>query len=246
MACLLGAVDHITQCFNQRGVDLEPGQKVGIEDAIFNVRFDIYRSIMNGRRNNPAYAPAPNVIKGIVPRGGGDCIGTNAELSPDTVGLPRDTCFETGTCSRYGNGNWSAGRATYVDTNYGGTDPHWGATTRYQYYLAEIAASSPSGILTGLSETGLPTCSRSAPAPADRRVIIVAGIDCIENDIRGAARNVPVKEFFKIFLTEPVGQDGSSPPRLDIWGEIIGSASEVGTGAGGTGGLVRDVVQLYR
>ncbi len=83
-ACLLGAVDSITQCFNQRGVDIEPGQKVGIEDAIFNVRFDIYRSIMNGRRNNPDYAPAPNVIKGIVPRGGGSCIN-NAQVSPNTV-----------------------------------------------------------------------------------------------------------------------------------------------------------------
>jgi len=71
-------------------------------------------------------------------------------------------------------------------------------------------------------------------------VITVAGIDCGEHNIRGAADDVPVKEFFKIFLTEPVDAG------MNIWGEIIGSASEVGTGAGGTGGLVRDVVQLYR
>ena len=48
-----------------RGVDTEPGQKVGIENSSFNVRFDMYDSIMNGKRNNPNYAPAPNVIKGI-------------------------------------------------------------------------------------------------------------------------------------------------------------------------------------
>ncbi len=244
-ACLMGAVDSITQCFNQRGVDLEPGQKVGIEDAIFNVRFDIYRSIMNGRRNNPAYAPAPNVIKGIVPNGGGSCIN-NARVSPDTVALPRDDCFVSGTCGRFGTGVWSAGRTTYVARNYGGSDPHPAALTRYGYYLAEIARAGAGPILTGRAETGRPICSGSTPAGPDRRVIIVAGIDCAANSIRGAASDVPVREFFKIFLTEPVGQDGSSPPRLDIWGEIIGSASETGTGATGSGGIVRDVVQLYR
>jgi Flp pilus assembly protein TadG len=244
-ACLIGAVESITQCFNQRGVDLEPGQKVGIEDAIFNVRFDIYRSIMNGRRNNPDYAPAPNVIKGIVPNGGGSCIN-NARLSPNTLSLPRDDCFVSGTCGRFGDGVWSAGRTAYVQANYGTSDPHPEALTRYSYYLAEIAASGSGPILTGRAETGRPICSSSSPAGPDRRVITVAGIDCAANSIRGAAQDVPVREFFKIFLTEPVGQDGSTPRRLDIWGEIIGSASETGTGATGSGGVVRDVVQLYR
>ncbi|MEZ5796203.1 MAG: TadE/TadG family type IV pilus assembly protein [Paracoccaceae bacterium] len=243
MACLLGAADHLTQCFNQRGVDMEPGQKVGLENAIFNVRFDIYNSIMNGKRNNPDYAPAPNVIKGIVPRGGGSCIGNNSNPSPDTVGMPRDDCFGNGSCTRFGNGIWSNGRSTYVTSNYNGTDPHPAALTRYQYYLAEIATSG--AILTGKAETGRPICSNSPPAGPDRRVITVAAIDCAANSIRGAASNVPVAEFFKIFLTEPV-QNGGAANRLDIYGEIIGSASETGTGAGGTGGIFRDVVQLYR
>lgn len=244
-ACLIGAVENITQCFNQRGVDMEPGQKVGIEDAIFNVRFDIYKAIMNGQRNDANFAPAPNVIKGIVPNGGGDCIGNNEEVSPDTVGLPRDTCFETGGCGRYGDGNWS--RENYELMNYGGpVASRSSITTRYEYYLDEIASAGAAGILEGRAETGLPSCSGSSPASPDRRVIIVAGIDCVGNSIRGASTNVPVHEFFKIFLTEPVGQDGSSPPTLDIWGEIVGSASAAGTGASGAGGLVRDVVQLYR
>lgn len=246
MACLLGAVDHVTQCFNQRGVDMEPGQKVGIENAIFNVRFDIYRSIMNGRRNNPDYAPAPNVIKGVVPRGGGACIGNNSDPSPDSVALPRDDCFAGGTCTRFGNGIWSTGRANYVAVNYDGSDPHPAALTRYEYYLEEIESAGIAGILEGRAETGLPSCSGSAPADADRRVIIVAGIDCAANGIRGAATGVPVKEFFRVFLTEPVGQDDSGGSWLDMWGEIIGSASNGGTGAEGTGGIVRDVVQLYR
>ncbi|MBY6139534.1 Tad domain-containing protein [Leisingera daeponensis] len=248
-ACLLGAEGSITQCFSQRGVDIEPGQKVGIRDAIFNVRFDIYKAIMNGKRNNPDYPPAPNVIKGVVPNGGGSCIGSNEEVSPDTVGLPRDDCFGSGGCSRYGDGNWAAGRAAYVDTNYGGTDPHPGASTRYEYYLEEInAAGGPGGngsILSGLSETGRPVCSPNQSADPQRRVVIAAGIDCTANPISGSTTDVPVEEFVKLFLTEPVGDDGASPPTVDIWGEVVGSA---GGGAGGTGdaGIFRDVVQLYR
>lgn len=245
-ACLLGAVNSITQCFNQRGGDIEPGQKVGIEDAIFNVRFDIYKAIMNGEKNDPDYAPAPNVIKGIVPKGGGDCIGNNEEISPDTLGLPRDDCFASGGCGRFGDGIWSTGRTAYVNVNYGGDDPHPEALTRYDYYMAEIDAATSDGILDGLSETGLPVCSSSPPADPDRRVIIAAGVDCAANPISGAASGVPVKEFVKIFLTEPVGDDGTSPPMVDIWGEIIGSASNGGEDALGTGGIVRDLVQLYR
>ncbi len=247
-ACLLGAEGSITQCFSQRGVDIEPGQKVGIEDAVFNTRFDIYKSIMNGEKNDPAYPPAPNVIKGIVPKGGGSCIGQNEEISTDTVGMPRDDCFGSNSCGRFGDGGWSAGRINYVNVNYGGTDPHPAATTRYAYYLAEIAAAggagSSSDILSGLSENGRPQCSNNQSSDPDRRVVIAAGIDCAANSINGAATNVPVKEFFKIFLTEPVGDDGTSPPRVDIWGEIIGSAG--GLGAGGNSGTFRDVVQLYR
>jgi Flp pilus assembly protein TadG len=256
LACLIGAVDNITQCFDQRGVDMEPGQKVGLEDAIFNVRFDIYRSIMNGRRNDPNYAPAPNVIKGVVPNGGSACIGGNTGTA-DTSALPRDDCFPG--CAPFGDGNWSTGRAAYVVENYGtgedgtltphpdftGTDMHSDADTRYEYYLSEIAAASAAGILENRLESGLPRCSNQPPAPPDRRVIIAAGINCEENGIRGAAEDVPVQEFFKIFLTEPVGF-GQGPTSFEIYGEIIGSASEVGTGAGGAGGLVRDVVQLYR
>ncbi len=243
LRCLLGAVDHITECFDQRGVDIEPGQKAGLENSIFNVRFDIYNQSMNNARyrNNPSYAPAPNVIKDMLPRGGGSCIGNNWDQSHDTMALPRDTCFTNGSCARFGDGNWSVGRTAYETTNYGGpVAARASARTRYQYYLAEIAGAGGGPILTGRLETGRPTCSAQPYAPPDRRVITVAGIDCAANNIRGAASNVPVEEFFRIFLTEPV--DAS----MNIWGEVVGSASEIGTGAGGTGGLVRDVVQLYR
>lgn len=250
-SCLIGAEGSITQCFAQRGVDIEPGQKVGIADAIFNVRFDIYKSIMNGEKNDPDYPPAPNVIKGIVPDNGSSCIGANETLSTDTVGLPRDDCFGAGTCGgRFGDGDWDTGRTTYVATNYGGIDPHPLAETRYAYYLAEIAAAGGAGsdtaILSGKSETGRPMCSSNQSSDPERRVVIAAGIDCASNGINGAATDVPVQQFVKIFLTEPVGDDGNSPPTIDIWGEVVGSAENGGAGAGGSGGLFHDVVQLYR
>lgn len=252
-ACLLGAMGSITQCFSQRGVDTAPGQKVGIEDASFNVRFDMYHAIMNGKKNDPAYAPAPNVTKGVVPLGGGACTGSNPPASPDTVAMPKDNCFGTGTClnGRFGDGKWNdptTGRPNYVNMNYGNgvPDPHSSAKTRYEYYLAEIAAAggsaSSTAILTGRAETGRPQCSNNQAIDPDRRVIIAAAVDCAANPINGQTNNVPVEEFVKIFLTQPVGTDGASPPTLDIWGEVVGSAS----GPSGGGGLFHDVVQLYR
>lgn len=250
-ACLIGAEGSITQCFIQRGVDTEPGQKVGIEDAIFNVRFDIFRSTMSGKKNDPNYPAAPNVIKGIVPNSvGSQCIGGNEQPSPNTVALPRDTCFTNGTCARYGDGNWLAGRGNYTTVNYGGPDPHPGATTRYEYYKAEINAAGGGGssqsILSGLAETGRAQCSSYQSSDPERRVLIVAAVDCLANPVQGQTNNVPVEEFFRVFLTEPVGKDGATPPNLDLWVEVVGSAGGAGAGTGGTGGIFHDVVQLYR
>lgn len=246
-ACLIGAEGSITQCFAQRGVDTEPGQKNGIETSIFNVRFDIYNTIMSGKRNNPDFAPAPNVIKGIVPRGGGSCIGNNVDPSPNSLGMPRDTCFLAGTCGRYGDGNWAAGRTDYVAMNYGGTDPHPTALTRYDYYKAEIAAHGGGGastsILTAREETGRPMCSNNQSPDPDRRVVIAAGIDCTANPINGRAIGVPVNEFVRLFLTEPVAADPVSPSLIDLWVEVVGTAQSNGAG---TTGVFHDVVQLYR
>jgi Flp pilus assembly protein TadG len=254
--CLIGATGALTQCFSQRGVDTEPGQKVGIENTGYNVRFDMYSGAMNSKKNDPDYAPAPNVIKGMKPGGGG---GGGAACNPipatgETASLPRDNCFlPTNTCAnggRFGDGVWNnavTGRPNYVTLNYGATDPHPTAATRYAYYKAEIAAhgggASTTRILPiGEPETGRRQCSNNQSPDPDRRVVIAAGIDCTANPIRGRATNIPVQEFVKLFFTEPVGP-GSGSNTFDIFVEIVGSAE---TGSSGTGGVFRDVVQLYR
>jgi Flp pilus assembly protein TadG len=257
-ACLIAAAGSVTQCFSQRGVDIEPGQKVGIENAIFNTRFDIFTGIMNSKRNDPKYGPGPHVISGLNPGGGGNgngkgnggpqCLGNNAVASTDTMPFPPDDCFPS--CGRIGDGNWSAGRAAYVAMNHDGTDPAPLVSTRYEMYKAEIAAaggpSSNAPILNGKSETGRRQCSPTTVPDIDRRVFIAAGIDCAANPINGAATNVPVKEFFKVFLMRPVGDSTSSPPVFDLWVEVVGSAGGNGAGTSSLGGMFRDVVELVR
>jgi len=281
LACLLAAQNGITQCIIQRGLDTEPGQKVGITNSAFNVRFDIFRSVLNGERNNPDFAPAPNVIKGIMPSGGSSCIGGNEVPTGDTMALPRDDCFATG-CGvggidgPFGSGNWD--RAGYLNTNHdladgsadgSGSDTHLPALSgvnaafagqyaafagsRYGMYLREIAYSNLAGNNTildsSLSESGLPVCSNvpaaDLPGP-ERRLIIAAGVDCGTNPVSGSSTGVPVDNYVQVFLTEPVGEDGSSPPGFDIYGEVVAFPDPEGSGTGGSGGIFRDVVQLYR
>ena len=127
-------------------------------------------------------------------------------------------------------------------------------TMRYGLYLAELerlaqrqAQSPPLNSILDRTELGIAQCNTNpAQSGARRRVVIAAGIDCVANPINGAEVDVPVKEFFELFMTEPVGDDGLSPPTLDIWVEVIGSAGGTGFGAAGNGGIFRDVVQIYR
>lgn len=256
--CLIGSQGALTQCFSQRGVDTEPGQKVGIENSGYNVRFDIFAGGMSSKKNDASYPAAPNVIKGIVPNGGGSsCIGNNSKTSPNTVALPRDDCFATASCAngnRFGNGVWTnatTGRPNYVAKNYGASvaDPHPTATTRYQYYKAEIAsagggASTTAILPAGRAETGRPQCTNKQSSDPDRRVVIAAGIDCSANPINGRASNVPVNEFVRLFLTEPVGAGTGN--SFDIYVEVVGSAESGSSGSSGAGGIFHDVVQLYR
>lgn len=256
--CLIAATSARSGCFSSSGVNVRTGQSVGVYEAALNIRFDMYMASVTSLRNDPLYAPAPNVIKGSLEAtfdasgyacvGNGNGTGAGGVGGPvvATLGLPPDDCHLLGSCDRYGDGDWSIGRTAYVAANYGGTDPHPDASTRYEYYLAEIdAAGGPSSsqpILIGLGETGRPQCSRNQSSDPNRRVMVAAAIDCGSNNLQGDGRdNVPILEFVTIFMIKPIGLDGTR----DFWVEVIGG---LGGGSGGSGStaVVRDVVKLYK
>lgn len=262
IACLIGAETNRTRCYQQRGVTTEPGQKVGLINAAFNTRFDRFRGVVSNLKNDPNYTVAPNIISGEVPNG--PCGWNNPSASTNSIGLPHDTCFGAGSCTRFGNGLWDYGH--YIDTNHGdansvfdvGEDAHLlphvppaFAGTRYGTYVAEIGYAAVAGlpggaILTGRDETGVAQCSSHVSTNPKRRVLIAAAIDCSANPISGTTTNVPVEEWVEIFMTRPVGSGVGSPPSFDLWVEVIGSVGQSGFGAAGSGGVFRDIVQLYR
>ncbi len=267
--CMIAAEGNLTQCVSQRGVDTEPGQRNGIGSAIYNARFDMFTATMNNLKNNPAYAPGPQVISGWQ-RGANGCVGNNPTRTVDTMPFPPDDCFEDNDCNyqngagggRFGTpaasvgGGWINGKGKYLEMNYGtgpagsNLPPHpqgnpTGAT-RYQMYLDEIERAEIAGsgdILVDRQENGRPQCSTAAPNPdPDRRTVIAAAIDCTTNPVVGRATDVPVQEFVKVFLIQPL--EASSGTDFDLFVEVVEQVG--GAGGGIDEGIFRDVVRLYR
>ncbi|WP_275411569.1 Tad domain-containing protein [Shimia biformata] len=248
--CVLAAQSPVSTCFDQRGVDTNPGQTVGRMAAALNTRFGIYEGVLNSYRDFPAFGPAPNVISGmeVYTQGGGktpQCHTTQADPGdPEyTVPLPVDDCFNSGGCprGRFGNGQFAAGYNEYVSTNYG-TAPAWFPaypTTRYQMYLSEIANSTNGAIaeMAGKQENGAAMCNATNRSDdPERRVIVAAGIDCGRYDVRGNATGIPVDSWVKVFLIKP-----ADTVTKDVFVEVISGAQ-----GNGTSGILHDVIQLYR
>jgi Flp pilus assembly protein TadG len=249
--CAVAVEQSITRCFSRRGVDVRPGQAVGPSQSGLNARFDIYATSLQSKRNNPDFRPAPNVIKGYKPAGGGGCINNNPTAS-NVAELPQAQCLVDENCSgpsiRYSTSQTvdPGQRAAYVQQNYtsvGMADRTGGATTRYQMYRNEIDNSGSGDILNtaaGLEESGRASCASSMSPNPDRRVLVAAAVDCSTLP-PGNASNVPVIDFYRIFLTNIAG----APDPADVWVEVIDHIDPLGAGAP-TSGFVHDFVQLYR
>lgn len=297
-ACLLAK--GINACFNSRNVDIQPGQRTGQETAGFNLSFGMFEQVMNQLRGQPGYEVGPHVVAGRDVNN--NCRDTGA--SADTVAFPLDDCHYTSSCAdgRFGNGNWTNGRADYLDTNYthqtpSGTVVQPGSffdfpesLTRYEYYLREIERAANGGVMSqyagaqynadqtpgvqydtwddywgnppangfnpiipnpqNRSEDGLPQCSQAGEgAGPDRRVLIVAGIDCVNQTLTGSEQNVPVAQYYRTFMLSPATEISNSPSQgqmFDLWVEII---EPVGGEAGAStldNGIFREVIQLYK
>lgn len=237
------ASDNPQACFSQDGVELENGQLGNAAASALNVRFDIYDTNMNSKRNKAHYQPAANVRKGH--QGTGACPAVD---SPVGLGrMPRDTCFATGTCpllsGHGGNGEWACG--TYWANNHGtspapaGCDdtPDSSLPSRYDVYLYEIK-NGLVGDLAPNGEIGTPTCynapAQSTPPSADRRLLYAAIIDCPVT-----TEPAEVVAYASFFLTEPADKSVS-----EFWAELVDITGRFGMGT--LDGFERDDVQLYR
>jgi Putative Flp pilus-assembly TadE/G-like len=89
-------------------------------------------------------------------------------------------------------------------------------------------------------ENGRPTNSNQTPNDTpDRRVLIVAIINCTDEGVTGGS-NPPMlpQAFAKFFMNEPVRDD---PADFTLWAEFIDVVRP-----GNDDGVLRDMVQLYR
>ena len=247
--CLIGAERAITACIRtDQGVTSDPGQRNGLARA-FDFRFDLYQG-SNSYRTDARFQPAPNTVQGTLPlRVGDTCRGNNVRTS-DAAPLPLDNCLQSGTCTpsaRFGDGNWN--RAAYVAANHNNAYPAGtsSSSTRYQMYLAEIAAararSAPSNVpLPGKEETGAAMCHASGATPEpDRRTVIAAAVDCNATPVVGRTSGIVPLEYVKLFMIRPINSDNSD---FDIFVEVVNTAGGVGSGA--ITGVYNDFIQLYR
>ena len=160
-----------------------------------------------------------------------------------TSGLPLDSNL-SGNTSIFGNRNWDC--LNYWNLNHTAAAPS-GCTSssptisRYQVYRYEIAnnlindwsgnrLADTSGN-TGNGENGAPYCAAASSVRGvdtttggrDRRIIFAAVINCLAQAalITGGqtANNVPVAEFGKFFMTQPVNADGTNS---FLYGEMTG------------------------
>ena len=227
-------------CVSQDGVELRTGAVASVVDG-FNTRFDMYAGSYKKESNNPAYAPAVNVTRGMS--------GKACKESPDSnaMGLPRDDCHISGSCTeadgRLGDGDWDF--PTYLEVNHGAPTSvtingttfsiNYGTRTvspelptRYEVYRWEIDTNripgSPGYGVSSTPENGFPACySGGTPASIDRRVIRVAVLDCMALDAQygingSSAPPLPATAFWQFFVTEPI----TSTSDMQLWGEMIG------------------------
>ncbi len=302
-ACLIAR--GLNACFSSRGVDIQPGQRQGQEGAAFNLPWGIFEAVFNQFRNDPVYAVGPHIVSGRDISN--NCRDTGA--SPDTMAFPLDDCHYSSNCAdgRFGDGNWTTGRNTYVDTNYTFTKPNGTVVngsffdfpetglTRYEYYLREIERAANGGVMTAAgnppytgsvyvndpvrgpvnnydswddywddnpsgnnpiipdaqsrSENGLPQCNITEGAGPDRRIAIVAGIDCVNQTLTGNEPNVPVVQYYRTFMLGPMTQvsgNANQGQMFDMWVEIIEPVGGEGGASTTQNTAFREVVQLYR
>lgn len=267
LASMIAGVNGLPQCITT-GISTKPGNVASLAPA-FNVRFDIYENLPGkvNYRTTAGYPPAENVTKGKEH----NCTAVGADTARLTR-LGRDSDISNANrfgngqwdCDAY----WTLAHPNDGLAPTGCTST--GGMTRYEMYLHEIensiipdttATASPAvaapygddGNAIGDSTSNPNVCYTGGNVPAtpmnasqrinDRRIFVVAGVDCLANPPSGNSNNVPVVHYLSMFITEPsITQGGQT--QGDTYMEIVGHDS------GGGGGLapvqLREWVELVR
>ncbi len=252
------------QCFGSK-VDIKPGSTESTRTS-FNVAFDIYENPFFGGNASAdlEFRPAKNVVKGRVPIPSGNVCKKNEFTEPGPMTATKmgrdsnmDPAATNSASPRFGNGLWNC--LEYWAVNHpdsvgdpaptGCEGPGIKGMSRYDIYRHEIDTDNIPNNFSGDplnpgGEDGNPQCY-SDPLPADdkdRRILFMAVVNCQEHDIHGSEVDVPVINFLKLFITEPVG-DESVPGAndSDFYLEIVDVVSP-----GADDGILHDIVQLYR
>ena len=240
----------ITRCFSGGRCGIRPGSMTGPVSAGLDTRFDMYMGNLKNEKNNEAYAPAPNVVKGVGPQRRRDCIQNSNDVQAlHRLRWPcRAKHVRRRACDsehRFGDGNWD--KAGYIAKNHR-RRPHRTATRAGRSIRARSRTRPRSRVLPSpQTETGRPTCSNEGPAGPERRVLIVAVMNC--GELGGNTEAVPGK-YIRVFLTEPSatdvdGEEKNGSSNGEIWVEEIEEVTRSAAAPGG-GGFIHDVVQLYR
>ncbi len=244
------AVDKPNYCLSQMdGVVIRTGNISSMRQG-FNTRFDIYSGSFKQKKNDPSYAPAANVLKGY--SGNKSC-----NVSPDVnaMGLPRDNCFLTGSCTNVhgsmGYGNWDFVEYMRVNHNEAQKITIEGVTyklnynkntvtpsippSRYAMYRWEIDNNSIPGAITygshsSTPEEGHPTCHSSGPSTQveDRRIIHAAVLNCgeIKQAIDNGSLDSDKALPVETFVKVFVTEPMNVGNEAVIWGEMVGPVVE--------------------
>ncbi|WP_217578626.1 TadE/TadG family type IV pilus assembly protein [Mesorhizobium sp. GbtcB19] len=235
------AVTNPPACYSQNGVKTRPGNIPPV-DAGINTRFDLYDNSGPYKTDPTLNPPAPNVRKGMVVSNAGkkNCAysAPNSGQANNYMALPRDTgcCAQAGVP---GSGLWNF--SGYWTVNHGNASTSGVLTacganpSRYCVYKYEI--NNPT-LKSGQEKTA-PQCNTTTQS-ADRRLLYVAVIDCVNNNVKGGNQTLPVQAFASMFVTEPAG----GPPDANIYAEIEDISTVVGQNT--LKKLQRNEAQLYR
>jgi len=218
------------------------GGAVGKVSDGLNTRFDMP---VNGNQTGLDRTPAPNIIRGLYQQNCNNntkynCTttfqGQGSSCSPlpanATVPMPEDAPAGQTTIGNMikGNGTLDTTAANdYWNRHYGPTQPTWpttGATlkSRYQAYRQELGLDGQTApTLKAGAEQRDPLCTTPGSTDPDRRIINVAIVDCLAQNVHG---NSPIAlrptAYAKMFLFRPSWNYANmSTSTGDVWAELV-------------------------